>query len=179
MAEHGIDPLPYLRDVHDIDFSVLSPDPELAALIAALPLIPASALAQAAGPVTAIRNATILTVTRGTIDKGTIVIRNGKIAAVGAYVVFMGLNIAGVTIAATFELFVTVLAIIELLVFMGVVAPAFSFSHFALNGWAGSETFGAPAIAGIFAAIPFAILPIVEAVAGAINMASAQSPRST
>lgn len=37
MAEHGIDPLPYLRDVHDIDFSVLSPDPELAALIAALP----------------------------------------------------------------------------------------------------------------------------------------------
>lgn len=37
MAEHGIDPLPYLREVHDIDFSVLTPDPELAALIAALP----------------------------------------------------------------------------------------------------------------------------------------------
>ena len=37
MAEHGVDPLPYLRDVHDIDFSVLSPDPELAALIVALP----------------------------------------------------------------------------------------------------------------------------------------------
>ncbi|WJS84022.1 pyrimidine 5'-nucleotidase [Paracoccus sp. TOH] len=37
MAEHGIDPLPYLRDVHDIDFTVLTPDPELAALIAALP----------------------------------------------------------------------------------------------------------------------------------------------
>ncbi|KRW94604.1 pyrimidine 5'-nucleotidase [Paracoccus sp. MKU1] len=37
MAEHGIDPLPYLREVHDIDFSVLTPDPALAGLIAALP----------------------------------------------------------------------------------------------------------------------------------------------
>ncbi|WP_347266542.1 pyrimidine 5'-nucleotidase [Paracoccus sp. (in: a-proteobacteria)] len=37
MAEHGIDPLPYLREVHDIDFSELTPDPELAGLIAALP----------------------------------------------------------------------------------------------------------------------------------------------
>ncbi|AGT09138.1 pyrimidine 5'-nucleotidase [Paracoccus aminophilus] len=37
MAEHGIDPLPYLREVHDIDFSELRPDPELAAAITALP----------------------------------------------------------------------------------------------------------------------------------------------
>lgn len=37
MAEHGIDPLPYLHDVHDIDFSALTPDPELAGLITALP----------------------------------------------------------------------------------------------------------------------------------------------
>ncbi|RDW12680.1 pyrimidine 5'-nucleotidase [Paracoccus thiocyanatus] len=37
MAEHGVDPLPYLREVHDIDFSALTPDPELAGLIAALP----------------------------------------------------------------------------------------------------------------------------------------------
>ena len=37
MAEHGIDPMPYLNEVHDIDFSELTPDPELAALIAALP----------------------------------------------------------------------------------------------------------------------------------------------
>src|SRR5471030_223391 len=47
---------------------------------------------------------------------------NPKIAAVGAYFVFMGLNILGVSIAATFELVVTVLAVAELLVFMGVVA---------------------------------------------------------
>jgi putative hydrolase of the HAD superfamily len=37
MQEHGVDPGPYLTHVHDIDFGVLSPDPELAAHIAALP----------------------------------------------------------------------------------------------------------------------------------------------
>jgi putative hydrolase of the HAD superfamily len=37
MAEHGVDPAPYLTHVHDIDLSVLSPDPVLAARIAALP----------------------------------------------------------------------------------------------------------------------------------------------
>lgn len=57
-----------------------------------------------------------------------------KWAAVGAYAVFMSLNIVGVSIAATFELVVTILAVFELLVFMGVVAPAFSFSNFALGG---------------------------------------------
>ncbi len=37
MAEHGLDPEPYLVDVHDIDFSVLQPDPDLRACIADLP----------------------------------------------------------------------------------------------------------------------------------------------
>ncbi len=37
MREHDIDPLPYLAAVHDIDFSLLPPDPELAAHIADLP----------------------------------------------------------------------------------------------------------------------------------------------
>ncbi|WP_028007353.1 ethanolamine permease [Solimonas flava] len=80
-----------------------------------------------------------------------------KLAAVGAYLIFMTLNIAGVTIAATFELCVTLLAIFELLVFMGVVSPGFSWSNFTANGWAGASTFSGAAIGGIFAAIPFAI----------------------
>ncbi|SBV51578.1 ethanolamin permease [Xanthomonas bromi] len=46
-----------------------------------------------------------------------------RIAVIGAYPVFMSLNIVGVAIAATFELIVTLLAVIELLVFMGVMAP--------------------------------------------------------
>lgn len=37
MAEHGVEPMAYLADVHDIDFSVLSPDPDLARRIALLP----------------------------------------------------------------------------------------------------------------------------------------------
>ena len=37
MAHHDIDPDPYLVDVHDIDFSVLSPDADLANAIRALP----------------------------------------------------------------------------------------------------------------------------------------------
>jgi len=80
-----------------------------------------------------------------------------KIAALGAYIVFMGLNIVGVQIAATFELLVTLLAIFELLVFMGVVAPGFSIANFVKGGWSGSDGFSLAAIPGIFAAIPFAI----------------------
>ena len=37
MEEHGIDPDPFLRDVHDVDLSVLDPDPRLRAALAALP----------------------------------------------------------------------------------------------------------------------------------------------
>ena len=37
MREHGAEPGPYLTDVHDIDFSVLPPDPALATIIARLP----------------------------------------------------------------------------------------------------------------------------------------------
>lgn len=37
MREHDVDPLPYLTHVHDIDFSDLTPDPDLAARISALP----------------------------------------------------------------------------------------------------------------------------------------------
>jgi putative hydrolase of the HAD superfamily len=37
MLEHAIDPAPFLADVHDVDFSVLAPDPDLRAAIAALP----------------------------------------------------------------------------------------------------------------------------------------------
>nr|WP_315426945.1 ethanolamine permease [uncultured Albidiferax sp.] len=80
-----------------------------------------------------------------------------KVAAVGAYLVFMTLNIVGVQIAATFELAVTLLAIFELLVFMGVVSPGFSLANFTKGGWSGADGFSMAAIPGMFAAIPFAI----------------------
>lgn len=80
-----------------------------------------------------------------------------KNAAVGAYIVFMALNIVGVQIAAVFELTVTILAIFELLVFMGVVSPGFELSNFVKGGWSGQDHFSLGSFSGIFAAIPFAI----------------------
>jgi ethanolamine permease len=80
-----------------------------------------------------------------------------KTAAVCAYLVFMALNIAGVQVAANFELLMTLLAIFELLVFMGVVSPGYSPANFLKGGWAGQDHFSMAAIPGMFAAIPFAI----------------------
>jgi ethanolamine permease len=80
-----------------------------------------------------------------------------KLAATGAYVVFMLLNVIGIEVAASFELVITILAIFELLVFMGVVSPGFSIDNFVKGGWAGGERFGVAAIPGMLAAIPFAI----------------------
>ena len=102
-----------------------------------------------------------------------------KTAAVGSYLVFMGLNILGVRLAATFELVVTILAVLELLVFMGVVAPGFSFSNFVINGWAGSQSFGMPAISGIFAAIPFAIWFFLAIEGAAMAAEEAKDPKRT
>ena len=80
-----------------------------------------------------------------------------KHVALGAYLVFMGLNIVGVRVAATLELLLALVAVFELLVFMGVVAPGFTFANFTKGGWSGQEQFSITAIPGMFAAIPFAI----------------------
>lgn len=100
-----------------------------------------------------------------------------KVAAVGAYVVFMGLNILGVRIAAAFELFITVLAIFELLVFMGVVSPGFSLANFVKGGWAGHDTPSLGVVWGIFAAIPFAIWFFLAIEGVAMAAEEAKDPR--
>jgi ethanolamine permease len=102
-----------------------------------------------------------------------------KMFAAGAYVVFVGLNIIGVHIAATFELFVTILAIIELLVFMGVVAPGFSISNFVAHGWSGADSFSTASISGIVAAIPFAIWFFLAIEGVAMAAEEAKDPRKT
>ena len=102
-----------------------------------------------------------------------------KLAAVGAYIVFMALNILGVKLAAMFELCVTILAVLELLVFMGVVAPGFSFSNFVLNGWAGSNEFTFGTLSAIFAAIPFAIWFFLAIEGAAMAAEEAKDPQRT
>lgn len=70
--------------------------------------------------------------------------------AVGAYVVFIGVNCLGIRESANFSVVVTVLSVVELLVFMALVAPAYKTE----NVLAHNESFG---IGGVFAALPFAI----------------------
>jgi len=86
-----------------------------------------------------------------------------RVTAIGAYLVFTALNAWGVKQAAAFELFVTVLAVGEILVFVGIVAPHVSVEAFSRNplpnGWTGA-----------FAALPFAIW-FYLAIEGVANVA--------
>lgn len=70
--------------------------------------------------------------------------------AIACYVVFTGINLLGIKESAIFTLVVTLLAVGELLIYMGIVAPSFKSANFFHNampaGWG-----------GVFAALPFAM----------------------
>ncbi len=101
-----------------------------------------------------------------------------KLVAVGAYLVFMILNFVGVSIATTFELVITILAIIELFIFMGVVAPGFCVANFVAYGWAGADAFSLGAFSGILAAIPFAIWFFLAIEGAAMTTEEVRSPKT-
>ena len=83
--------------------------------------------------------------------------------AIGAYVLFTALNIWGVRESAAFGVFITILAVVELLLFTGITLPHFSAAAFSANalpsGWW-----------GILPAIPYAIW-FYLAIEGVANMA--------
>ena len=83
--------------------------------------------------------------------------------AIGAYFIFTLLNILGVKAAATFELVITILAVLELLLFAGISAPHFEWSNMTKNALPNG-------VSGIFAAIPFAIWFFL-AIEGVANVA--------
>lgn len=85
------------------------------------------------------------------------------VIAVVAYVIFTALNIYGVQAAASFELVVTVIAVIGLLLFAGASLPSFESANLTKNAL--PNGFG-----GIFAAIPFAIWFFL-AIEGVANVA--------
>jgi len=90
--------------------------------------------------------------------------------AIAAYVVFTAINMWGVTLSAAFELVITILAVIELLIFGGVALPSFSVEKFNMealpNGWG-----------GIFLALPFALW-FYLAIEGIANIAEeAKNPQ--
>lgn len=83
--------------------------------------------------------------------------------AVIAYLIFTGLNIYGVEAAASFELLVTIVAVIGLIIFAGSTLPSFEVANLKQNALPkGFE--------GIFAAIPFAIW-FYLAIEGVANVA--------
>ncbi len=85
------------------------------------------------------------------------------VIAVIFYLIFTGLNIYGVETAASFELFVTIVAVGGLLLFAGAVVPEVEFKNLSKNalpnGWSGA-----------FAALPFAIWFFL-AIEGVANVA--------
>lgn len=66
------------------------------------------------------------------------------------YILLTGVNLLGIKESALFSLIITLLAVVELLIYMGIVAPFFKMSNFTENampaGWY-----------GVFAALPFAM----------------------
>ena len=65
-------------------------------------------------------------------------------------IIFILINISGVKESATFSVFITILAVAELLLFMGIIGPHFKMSNYLSDpmpfGWK-----------GVFAALPFAV----------------------
>lgn len=91
-------------------------------------------------------------------------------AAIAAYVLFTIINIIGMKLSVAFELVLTVIAVVELVVFGIFVLPHFSWEMFSKNalpnGWAGA-----------FAALPFAIW-FYLAIEGIANVAEeAKNPQ--
>ena len=83
--------------------------------------------------------------------------------AIIAYALFTLLNVLGVKLATTFELVVTVLAVVELLIFAGVTLPHFETANLTKNALPHGYS-------GAFAAIPFAIWFFL-AIEGVANLA--------
>ncbi len=79
------------------------------------------------------------------------------------YLIFTFLNIRGIQAAAMFELFITIIAVVALLIFAGATLPSFEFENLEKNAL--PNGFG-----GVFAAIPFAIWFFL-AIEGVANVA--------
>ncbi|CAN5415690.1 ethanolamine permease [soil metagenome] len=86
-----------------------------------------------------------------------------EVIAIVALIVFALLNISGVRNAAIFELAITIIAVVELLIFAGATLPSFEMANLTHNALPHGYT-------GIFAALPFAIWFFL-AIEGVANVA--------
>ncbi len=72
------------------------------------------------------------------------------LVSVGAYVIFIAVNVLGIKESANFSLVITVLSVAELLVFMGVIVPYFKVENFVAHSIPVTAS-------GVFEALPYAI----------------------
>lgn len=92
--------------------------------------------------------------------------------AFACYVIFIGINMLGIKESALFSLVVTLLAVGELLLYVGIISPHFSYETFVTDpmpfGWQ-----------GVFAALPFAIWFYLAIEGVAMVAEEVEDPRRT
>jgi ethanolamine permease len=96
------------------------------------------------------------------------------LTAIGMYFIFIGINLFGIKNSANFSLWVTVLSVLELVVFMVVIVPYFKVDNFVANNPEGGITAN-----GVFAGIPFAIWFFVAIEGVAMVAEEVKNPEKT
>lgn len=94
-------------------------------------------------------------------------------AAMSMYFIFIGINIFGIKESARFSLVVTLLSVLELVVFLGVITPYFKTENFVAHN---PEHVS---VSGIFAGIPFAIWFFVAIEGVAMVAEEVKNPQAT
>jgi ethanolamine permease len=94
------------------------------------------------------------------------------LVSIGAYVVFIAVNVLGVKESANFSLVITILSVAELVVFMGVVFPYFKTENFVAHS--------VPVTAsGVFEALPYAIWFYIAIEGVAMVAEEVKNPKKT
>jgi ethanolamine permease len=93
--------------------------------------------------------------------------------AIGSYVIFIGINILGIKESARFSLIMTILSIVELVIFMGIIFPYFKTENFVAHN---PSTIS---IDGVFAGIPFALWFFVAIEGVAMVAEEVKDPKTT
>jgi ethanolamine permease len=93
--------------------------------------------------------------------------------AIGSYVIFIGINILGIKESARFSLIMTILSIVELVIFMVIIFPYFKTENFVAHNPSSIS------IDGVFAGIPFALWFFVAIEGVAMVAEEVKDPKTT
>jgi ethanolamine permease len=93
--------------------------------------------------------------------------------AIGSYIIFIGINILGIKESARFSLIMTILSIVELVIFIVIIFPYFKTENFVAHN---PSTIS---IDGVFAGIPFALWFFVAIEGVAMVAEEVKDPKTT